>query len=209
VSIGINQQQQQQQPQTLVSLCAPLTHPLVVLPNVNVTKCFRIRNESSGNWESGTRISFKKGDKFEGLPESICLSEPLNPSKEMDVVFRFKSPAQCGKYIAVYRLYDSNGCEFGFPLKMKVFVDNNPGAITQENLKFPKKFCRRFLHHRENNWKHWQEESMAIDDAQYAQLLQQVQQMGTNCSAEQQDRMVRWLYKKQNKCQKFANKWNH
>ncbi|KAK4767498.1 hypothetical protein SAY86_015248 [Trapa natans] len=97
----------------------------VMAPSTHFTKIWRMRNNGSYVWASGTRLvwigcdNFSKNDsiELEIPPEGI----PVNG--ELDIALDFVAPSSPGRYISYWRMASPSGHKFGQRVWVLIHVD--------------------------------------------------------------------------------------
>jgi len=93
-------------------------------PGTKFTKTWRFRNDGSEPWPQGCKllfISLKGGDQMSG-PESVTLSEGVQPGAEVDVSVELTAPEMPGRYAGHYKLCTPEGNKFGDRVRNLIFV---------------------------------------------------------------------------------------
>jgi len=85
--------------------------------NQYFVKIWRLRNEGTEAWPTGTRLEFVGGDKLSSQ-DSVAVPA-VSPNEEIEVAVGMTAPAKPGRYVSYWRLSQSDGNRFG----QRVWVD--------------------------------------------------------------------------------------
>jgi hypothetical protein len=89
----------------------------VLLTEQPFAKIWKLRNEGTTSWPTGTRLAFVGGDKLSNL-ESVAVPSTV-PGEEVDIAVDMSTPSKPGRYVSYWRLVQQDGVRFG----QRVWVD--------------------------------------------------------------------------------------
>ncbi len=116
----------------------------VLEPGVSFVKTWRFRNDSEESWPAGARLIFvaEGGCKERlGAPDEVKIASSVAPGQECDVSVPLVAPMKHGRYVAYFRLIDSEGFAFG----QRVFIDVNVSRAKKSADEEPLRTIHRLL----------------------------------------------------------------
>jgi len=104
-----------------------------VAPGATFIKTWRFRNEGTTAWPQGSSLLFlsKQGDNLSS-PESVPVTETVEPGKEVDISVTLKAPEQSGRYVSYYRLCAPDKKKFGQRVRLLVQVGGDSSSSSSE-----------------------------------------------------------------------------
>ncbi len=96
-------------------------------PGDNFVKSWTLRNAGTCDWTTGARMVFEEGDQMGG-PDSINLTETVEPGETYVVEIPMQAPASDGDYTGVWRMTAADGTKMG-KYWVKITVGNPPPAF--------------------------------------------------------------------------------
>uniref|UniRef100_A0A1D1Y246 Uncharacterized protein C6orf106 n=1 Tax=Anthurium amnicola TaxID=1678845 RepID=A0A1D1Y246_9ARAE len=99
----------------------------LMAPSTPFTKIWRMRNNGTIAWPSGTQLVWIGGDQFaERVSVNLEISENGFPvDEEIDIAVDFRAPSRPGRYISYWRMASPFGQKFGQRVWVLVQVDNS------------------------------------------------------------------------------------
>ncbi|MQL93395.1 hypothetical protein Taro_026028 [Colocasia esculenta] len=112
----------------------------LMAPSTPFTKIWRMRNNGTLVWPSGTQLVWIGGDRF-AERGSVELEIPENGfpvDKEIDIAVDFRAPSRPGRYISYWRMASPSGQKYGQRVWVLIQVDtsrpNSAGGIIYPEL---------------------------------------------------------------------------
>jgi hypothetical protein len=93
------------------------------------TKTWRLKNNGSCTWQSGTQLVFVSGNGMNG-PASKDIGQTVAPGQSVDVSIALNAPDDEGSFTGYYQLRSSDGVRFGIGTNadvsfwVKIYVEN-------------------------------------------------------------------------------------
>lgn len=83
-----------------------------VMPSQTLIKTWQVQNNGSVAWPSGIKLRYLRGT-LPSLENEFDVAGSVAPGQTVDVSAVVRTPAQGGRFRALFRLVDSDGAKFG------------------------------------------------------------------------------------------------
>ncbi len=105
-------------------------------PGDNFVKSWTLRNAGTCDWTTGARMVFEEGDQMGG-PDSINLTETVEPGETYVVEIPMQAPASDGDYTGVWRMTAADGTKMGkYWVKITVGDTTPPAAFSVTSVSY-------------------------------------------------------------------------
>ena len=101
----------------------------VLLPNMNATKTWRIKNTGTCTWDSAYTFNYVKGS-LQGQP-GWSIQKLVGPGESYEISVDFVTPAGNGEYTSYWQMRSPEGMNFGQTIWMDYQVSASSGTADQ------------------------------------------------------------------------------
>ena len=102
----------------------------VLVPNMNATKTWRIKNTGTCTWDSTYTFNYVKGSVLG--PTSVKINKLVGPGESYEISVDLVTPAANGEYTSWWQMRSPNGTNFGQTIWYDIQVNAASGSSDQK-----------------------------------------------------------------------------
>ena len=107
-----------------------LPNRTVLVPNMNATKTWRIKNTGTCTWDSTYTFNYVKGSVLG--PTSVKINKLVGPGESYEISVDLVTPAANGEYTSWWQMRSPNGTNFGQTIWYDIQVNAASGSSDQK-----------------------------------------------------------------------------